>query len=169
MNIYAFKTKDGRYLAQMDEAIDATVGVPVYGAVNPKTDGNYYKDVCIAFNKHPRSFMSGASGWLKWLLEEAFPKGYAKMSEDFEFDKDGIKIVTFKEIMNKKKIETKSKNRKVICNYSGHEQCHSCSHNTPHLPNNLDDDIMCNCFGNCFGGECGAYEPSRKVRCQEIK
>lgn len=101
MKLYAYKTKDGRYLAEMSECHEHRI--PVFGAVNPLTDGNYYRELCISairnsVNRNGHTLMLGATGWIKWLREEAIPNGYAAISEEYDFDPKEVKVVTFSEV-----------------------------------------------------------------------
>ena len=96
MKLYAYKTKDGRYLAEMEPC--GFSKRPIIGAVDPATDGNYYKELCIDAIKNPSKFVLGAVGWLKWLREDGLPRGYVVMSDDFDFDPKEVKVVTFSEV-----------------------------------------------------------------------
>jgi hypothetical protein len=108
MKLYLYKTNDGRYLADMEAHWSK---IPVIGAVNPETDGNYFKElhVCaIKENpKRPGIFPIGMKEWWEWFTKEALPKGYYIISDEFEFDPKKVKIVEFVE--NKRKIKSKSK------------------------------------------------------------
>lgn len=95
MKLYAFKSKkDGQYLAQI-RLIKGNY--PEFGLVNPKADTGRYDMLVISTVKQKSKFVLGAIGWIEWLKEEGLPKGYAKIAEDFPFDPNGLKVVTFEE------------------------------------------------------------------------
>jgi hypothetical protein len=90
MRLYLFEV-DGRYLAFESEKNP----IPIIGAFNLATDGNYYTNICIAANKKQEKMRLGAEGWLEWL-KEALEKGWVKMSKDFSFDINQVRIEVFR-------------------------------------------------------------------------
>lgn len=97
MELYLLKDKDGFYLAEMENYSEK---VPVFGTVNPKTDGNYYKSLVISSLKgrNEVQYTLGMEGWLDWFLNQAIPNKWVLLSEEFPFDPKTLKIVIFKEI-----------------------------------------------------------------------
>lgn len=99
LSLYVFATPEGLLLATMENH-DPEAKVPVYGAVEPGFDANYYEELCVsaARDSTELQYALGAEGWLGWL-REALEDGRALMDEDFPFCADAVDVIELKGTM----------------------------------------------------------------------
>jgi hypothetical protein len=92
MKLYMFEV-NGLYLASMREC-DPNEIRSLYGAFDLKTQGDYYDTPIVAFNLDANDYLLGAKGWLLWL-KGALKNNFARISDEFPFDTNDVKIVEF--------------------------------------------------------------------------
>lgn len=80
-----YDKKQDKLIAEMETPCGSK---QTLGAVNIKTDGNFYKNIIVAGNNMPNGNIYGLSKWWKWAMES----DCVEMSDEFPFHPDDIEI-----------------------------------------------------------------------------
>lgn len=104
-----YKTPDGRYLAEMKPMVGEC---PIFGAVNPITDGNYFTRLEVSANWIPLQYTMGMEGWLNWFINDALPNKWVQIDEQFSFDPKTLKVVELVETKTMRLSKSNPKKKK---------------------------------------------------------
>lgn len=86
INLYVlYDVVQDKLIAEMETPIDAPM---MLGAVNPATDGNFYKRLLVAGVEKQSGGIMGLEKWWEWACE----RDHVEISDEFSFDIKNIKI-----------------------------------------------------------------------------
>lgn len=92
MKLYVlYDVVQDKLIAEMESSIGSNM---VLGAINPETDGNFFKKIIISGVLGKKDAMMGLEKWWKWAIESKD----VWVSEEFPFN---YKNVVFKELIIK--------------------------------------------------------------------